>query len=512
MKRILPTLILLVLCFTNAFGSEEKKTTSNSNIKSFVNESKVWHWLQRDYVFDTYNDNYFCFEGDTVINGIQAKEMYLKNSKDSNHKVYYAALYEDGDKVYCCSRMQNDFSLLYDFGAEIGEEISIVGLNYNVLDVENIIIDNEPLRVLHLSVIENSIRYIVTWVQGFGCTSYPSYEYSFAGDYIYHTDFANCEMNEKVVLEAENIPTPNLQEPYSPNTQWVGAVWSYYSYDDYPENTHSYFRYTVLDRPEVIDGLTYYPLVKYTTCEYEEGKEEAVYRIRQEGERIYMRKEDFADSTYLGPIFQEVGNDYIFYDFSLKEGDEYCKLSYRTPTSYPLTVLGVNEFKLTDNQYVKRLLFCSSVGEDSWIAGIGSTYDLLEPFTNIAMDCYCSRTLNYFCTADSSLVYRNPRTKTFGDRSYYDHFKEDDCALNPSNIGEVADVSPFIIQANNGVVSCTSPTATKLEVYTMDAVKVGESAFANGEASVKVSRAPATYLYIVTYSNGQRESGKAVVN
>ena len=510
MKRVLTIFILFATCFSCAI-----KAGSNSSIKSFVNESKVWHWLQRDYVFDTYDDDYFCFEGDTVINDIQAKKMYLKNSKDNNHKVYYAALYEDGDKVYCCSRIQNDFSLLYDFGAEIGEEISIVGLNYNVLDVEDIIIDNEPLRVLYLSVIKNSIRYVITWVQGFGCTSYPSYKYSFAGAYIYHTDFANCEMNEKVVLEAKDIPKPNLQEPSSLNPQWVGAVWSYY---DYHIEKFSFFRYTVLDRPEVIDGLTYYPLVKYTTCEYEEGKEEAVYRIRQEGEKIYMRKEDFTESIYiLDPMFQETGGDYIFYDFSLKEGDEYCKLSYHTDLPpYSLKVLGVNEFQLTDNQYVKRLLFRSEIGEDTWIAGIGSLYDLMEPFTHSVVDCPCSRTLNYFCTADSSIVYRNPRTNVFTgsyDNFYdkYDHFKEDDCALNPSNIGEVADVSPFLIQANGERILCTSPTAVKLEVYTMDAIKVGEAAFANGEASVKVKKTPATYLYIVTYPNGQRESGKVVV-
>ena len=45
----------------------------------------------------------------------------------------------------------------------------------------------------------------------------------------------------------------------------------------------------------------------------------------------------------------------------------------------------------------------------------------------------------------------------------------------------------------------------------MDAVKVGEANFANGEAKVKVDETPATYLYIVTYTNGSRESGKVMV-
>ena len=67
------------------------------------------------------------------------------------------------------------------------------------------------------------------------------------------------------------------------------------------------------------------------------------------------------------------------------------------------------------------------------------------------------------------------------------------------------------LQVNGSSILCTSPTAMKFEVYTMDAVKVGEASFINGEAVVKVNKTPATYLYIVTYPDGRRESGKVVV-
>ena len=46
----------------------------------------------------------------------------------------------------------------------------------------------------------------------------------------------------------------------------------------------------------------------------------------------------------------------------------------------------------------------------------------------------------------------------------------------------------------------------------MDAIKVGEARFVDGEATVKVGEAPVIYLYIVTYPDGSRESGKVVVN
>ena len=75
----------------------------------------------------------------------------------------------------------------------------------------------------------------------------------------------------------------------------------------------------------------------------------------------------------------------------------------------------------------------------------------------------------------------------------------------------VQKVCEFSIKMSNMALTCTSPHATKLEVYTLDAIKVGEATFANGEASVKVNKTPATYLYIVTYPDGRRESGKVMV-
>ena len=308
---------------------------------------------------------------------------------------------------------------------------------------------------------------------------------------------------------------------------WVGAVWSYYSYQD--EN-YSYFRYTVLDRPEEIDGLTYYPLVKYKSCEYQEGDEvEAIYRIRQKGDKVYIKKEDIESNYRYKDFvrFKEEGNDYILYDFSLEKGDEYCWLmdGMDRMITDTTSIREIDTIQTYNKQNLKRLAIQRKNIEiryylDLWIEGIGSTYDLLVPFGHVKVDCACYRTLNYFCSADSSVIYRNPRKKEaneppqygyYFESSYYDHFKEDDCALNPSKIDEMADMSPFIIQSIGSTISCTSSTATKLEIYTMDAVKVGEAVFANGEATVKVGKTPATYLYIVTYPNGRRESGKVAI-
>ena len=254
-------------------------------ISSFVNESKVWHCLKQKQAFTEQEDRYYYFQGDTVINDISAKKMYLKFSKESTNGNYQAALYEDEQKVYCCYSGQKEFELLYDFGAKAGEEITISNVTYLVENVEKITVKNETLRVLHLKYESEHEQYQFTWVEGFGGLSDPCYSGPrYPGGY---ENFSDCEIDGKIFLNAKDIPLPN--------------------------------------------NITH---------------------IQKNSLNIYA---------------------------------------------------------------------------------IGSS------------------------------------------------------------------------------LLCTSPTAVKMEVYTMDAIKVGESTFANGEAAVKVNKTPATYLYIVTYPDGRRESGKVMV-
>lgn len=53
--------------------------------------------------------------------------------------------------------------------------------------------------------------------------------------------------------------------------------------------------------------------------------------------------------------------------------------------------------------------------------------------------------------------------------------------------------------------------ALKLELFNTIGIKMDEALFLNGKASVTVDKVPATYLYIVTYPDGRRESGKVAV-
>ena len=92
-------------------------------------------------------------------------------------------------------------------------------------------------------------------------------------------------------------------------------------------------------------------------------------------------------------------------------------------------------------------------------------------------------------------------------------FKEVIFAYNPPPTASISyqkfEHCTILITAST--IHCTAPDALKLEVYTMDAVKVGEARFVGGEASVRIDKNPALYLYIVTYPDGRRESGKVAL-
>ena len=280
-----------------------------------------------------------------------------------------------------------------------------------------------------------------------------------------------------------------------PIPSWVGAFWSYV---DYVSDEYSFTRYTVLDEPEVIEGKTYYPLVEFKESSYEKGKELNRWNIRQEGKQVYVRKENYSFPEFPNlPQLKESDNEYILYDFDLKIGDEFAKYGNESITIFN------EKIRESRNGQIFKWFSLSGNDERGWLEGIGGLEHLIVPCDNQSLNCVCSSILNYFRSANGTIEYINP----WDDK--YLGFRSDDEAVY--SITGVKSKAAAQIQAIGTTITCTSPTATKLEIYTMDAVKVGEAAFASGEATVKVGKTPATYLYIVTYPNGRRESGKVAI-
>lgn len=226
--------------------------------------------------------------------------------------------------------------------------------------------------------------------------------------------FSSCDS------ESDSIkPDDNVKEPLC---SWIGAVWSYvewepsHNYTDGHEEKDSiinYIRYTVLDEPEEINGKVYYPLVKYVNAEYSPEVVEATYRIRQEGQRIYMLKKDFKPK-YGETRFLTSGKDYLLYDFGLEVGEKYCKVNNADGGNSTVRIEDISTVTTMDGFTFRSFIISPdhSIGDERIIDGIGSVYDLLNPCIlgrdfNIIVSRNHGYTLNYFRSADGSIVYKN---------------------------------------------------------------------------------------------------------
>ncbi len=465
------------------------KSTETHRINSILAENKVWHSEKWKSGFKEKEDIYYHIAGDTVINNRLCKKVYAKYGNENTQKHYLASMYEDGYKVYICHAGQESFNLLYDFGANMGERVVIDNTCLKVIGTDEININGTNLRRIHLTQIETEeSEYSTIWVEGFGnlinpICSTPSYP----GTY---ESLLDCKINGEVELKADNLFSPQK------NPSWLGSTWSYFTYkgDDY-----EFIRYTLLDEPKSINGKTYLPLVQYTSCEYSPEKELGRWYIRKENNIVYMNanygKFD-NDEIFLNMI----DDDYILYDFNYVKGKDYCYASTLETISMTDTVPVYDEDGKQHHaimlDYGKRL-----------IDGIGSTESLVTLFTLSEPDCICGSELNFFRTADGKTMYKNTNTDEYAG------LKKDDCALGLTAIEDIIKQKDFVqIQVTASTLFCTAPDAVKLELYTMDAIKVGEARFVDGKATVKVGETPAMYLYIVTYPDGRRESGKVRVN
>ena len=329
----------------------------------------------------------------------------------------------------------------------------------------------------------------------------------FTEDY-YHVTLAeqnDVPLYREYMVMSRPVSRVPVSSEFAGKPDWVGSVWSYTNYD---YERYTFYRYTVLDNPEIINGKTYYPLVMFNESIYEEGKELGKWRIRQEGKRVYVLKEDYSFERSDILQLKEVDNDYLLYDFGLKLGDEYAKFGKQSES---VVVAYDSICKSTNGQIFEWHLLGDAEdgflwGDDlGWLDGIGGMEDLLVPFNPESVNCICGSILNYYRSADGTVEYINPSDEI------YTGYKSDDEVASSNRFIEIGLNKTVNLQTMGSAVCCTSPTAVKLEVYTMDAIKVGEAAFTSGEASVKVGKAPATYLCIVTYPDGRRESGKVMI-
>ena len=438
-----------------------------------------------------YSNTTVCYSigEDTICNGEVWKSFYVDEE-------YFGAIREQDGQVWYFPNENNHYglkkdvpTLLYDFSLEVGDAIyySAYYPGY-IKEFSPEEFDEDFLYPITVKeVYEMHGRKVIEfddcgiqWIEGIGDIKYPF----FSAWNVFPLDGTSIdEQLYQVVTNGQTIYF-NGEFANSQSTPWMKGGMTWTQNWGYSDTSDGQFRQIML-KEEVRPGTFNFDWT------------ESWYNTP------YKKLQEFNGKVYAYDDYYHRFD--LCYDFTLQEGDKVNLLAsynFEDPTRFSFPILRYDTCIVAkvdsveiDGTMRKRLTLTGD-REDVWVEGIGSLSRVfpIDGFDNVAY----------------SVVYNPSRITCLSnnEESIYLHPGFADCTTP-----QVDNVPSFTkeythIQVNGSSLLCTSPTATKLEVYTMDAIKVGESAFANGEAIVKVNKTPAIYLYIVTYPDGHRESGK----
>lgn len=104
--------LLCTTCFSVLAGAEE------SEYHLFAEEGKVW-----ETKVGGDNEYYGSIIGDTIIGGKVWKKVYTERYQGPHKPAYYAAVRDEGEKVYAIAKGSSRPRLLYDFSLKEGEMV-----------------------------------------------------------------------------------------------------------------------------------------------------------------------------------------------------------------------------------------------------------------------------------------------------------------------------------------------------------------------------------------------------
>ena len=153
----------------------------------------------------------FLIQGDTIVNGINCSKSYLSMNGKTE---YFAALFEEGHKVYYIGKSTTSPSLLYDFDISTGDSVYIHGAHddfYYIyyLDSDTIEMGNDSLVRYYfyqkadiLYNLERAFFFHTYWIEGIGALTWPFVE-PFNANAI--TNFISCSTDGEIVFEQKNF-------------------------------------------------------------------------------------------------------------------------------------------------------------------------------------------------------------------------------------------------------------------------------------------------------------------
>ncbi len=194
----------------------------NIAYRPFVEEGKVWK--VGDYSGNPVQRvEYYYFDGDTIIDGKNCKQMMCQRYVNAEHPdyanisqlpslSYVGAWYEEGKKVYLYDPTTNQFKLMYDFSLDANAPLQIHGQSYVIGPKQTDGI--KGFKGVYRDVMmkwdgEESI-YNTSWLEGVGGIDGPTVSV-YSGEVNHGVFLMSCTVGDEVIYlndEYEDGATP----------------------------------------------------------------------------------------------------------------------------------------------------------------------------------------------------------------------------------------------------------------------------------------------------------------
>ena len=395
----------------------------------FVEEGKRWkydHFLSeslpdRNYFF------WYYLQGDTTIAGQECLKLYVENEYNEGSIQYAGSLYETVKRVFWFKPGQNEATLLYDFGASIGDEILLQGYYAaHILSIDSVTDGGGTYRSFRLAPTTDKDNptsgelYEFTWLEGVGGNANLLTYNGFGLNNILRT----CEVNGDTLYQWKQ---PKATAPGYHEMAIEGKTWHYIHHYEDETGVHDVpFSYVVKGDTLVADRFPYKKLYRQDA-----SGETYIGMMEEYGRTLNVR---YADNDYWQVNYQ-FGRDDIgrVFDWDSKygRGRVYWMLNaidtitvgdsdFRRLTFLQKTIQGGTEGQLT------HIDDDDEIWHEIWIEGVGSQYSGVERPIHEAqpqddctylVSCY-EKGKCIFTAADFSTAIRNLSAQPSAGDSY----------------------------------------------------------------------------------------------
>ena len=364
--------MFILSCISFVYAQEK-----TDNYRPFIEEGTTWtvsYW--RYFDTEAFRTDVYSIKGDTIIGSLTCSKLLTGDQ-------FVGALYEEGRKVWLIKPGETAMTLLYDFGAKVGDELLLNGKTAaKVTDVRTIDYHGRQMRCISFEDEsstwdgQNDDISQSVWIEGVGSCIAPLDNCLLNNRTGVGMWVTSCQSRAGIIYENADSPCSRLadmltqadyRELVEEGKQWTVGIWGAGHFDRRLD--------FCLVGDTLVGGQTYKKLICMTHERGGQGKDVHLCGLLRE------------DSRKVWGVVPGTASERLLYDFSQYSGDTVvietmddtyslqpmlkATYLYYGHSEYGLKIYGIQSPEIHD------------VGQE-WVVGIGN---IGSPLRN-----FCTRT------------------------------------------------------------------------------------------------------------------------